>query len=144
MTEPRCVVDTNVLISAALSSQSLPNRVVAYIVEAGRLLCSPSTLHELRTRLARPKFERYLSAEERERFVTFIAATGEDVTVTTEIADSPDPDDNVFLALALDGKADCIVTGDAKHLLPLHPFRGIPIWSPRKFAREVGIEASPR
>ena len=134
------MVDTNVLISAALSAQGLPNRVVAYVVERGQLLCSDATLHELDTRLKRPKFERYLSAERRERYVAFIQDHSEPVTVETVVTDSPDPDDNPFLALALDGKADYIVSGDKKHLLPLHPYRGIPVLSPREFAREVGIE----
>jgi len=48
------------------------------------------------------------------------------------VRDCRDPDDNKFLALALDGHAECIVTGDP-HLLELHPWRGIPILTPRAF-----------
>jgi len=43
-----------------------------------------------------------------------------------------DPKDNIFLKLALTGRADCIVSGD-KDLLVLHPFRKIPIISASEF-----------
>ncbi|NBC33359.1 MAG: hypothetical protein GVY13_11850 [Alphaproteobacteria bacterium] len=48
--------------------------------------------------------------------------------------------DDVFLAVALAGKADALVTGD-RDLLVLHPFRGIPILSPRAF---LDVMTSPR
>lgn len=41
--------------------------------------------------------------------------------------ESTDPDDNVILATAIAGKPDLVVTGDAKHLLPLGEVQGIPI-----------------
>jgi predicted nucleic acid-binding protein len=44
--------------------------------------------------------------------------------------------DNKFLELALSGQADCIVSGD-HDLLVLHPFRGIPIVTPRGFLGQV-------
>ena len=50
----------------------------------------------------------------------------------TEISDCRDPKDNHLLALAVDGKADVIVTGD-RDLLVLHPFRGVHILSPAEF-----------
>ena len=43
-----------------------------------------------------------------------------------------DPKDNQFLELAVNGQADFIVTGD-EDLLVLHPFRAIPILTPRDF-----------
>jgi uncharacterized protein len=41
-----------------------------------------------------------------------------------------DPDDEMVLECALAAKADYIVTGDKRHLLPLGVFRGIPIVNP--------------
>jgi predicted nucleic acid-binding protein len=43
-----------------------------------------------------------------------------------------DPRDDKFLALAVAGHADCIITGD-KDLLALHPFRGIAILTPMAY-----------
>jgi predicted nucleic acid-binding protein len=42
------------------------------------------------------------------------------------------PDDNILLSLALDGKADYIVSGD-KDLLDMLSFRAIPIVKPAEF-----------
>ena len=43
-----------------------------------------------------------------------------------------DPKDDKFLALAVNGQADFIVTGD-RDLLVLNPFRGIAIVQPEEF-----------
>jgi len=50
-----------------------------------------------------------------------------------KIADSPDPDDNKFLEVAVECDADYLITGDKKHLLPLHPYRNIQILQPHDF-----------
>ena len=42
--------------------------------------------------------------------------------------------DNAVLATALDGRAEYIVTGDAKHLLPLGSIKSCRIVTPRQFA----------
>lgn len=43
-----------------------------------------------------------------------------------------DPKDDKFLELAIDGRADAIVTGD-QDLLVLHPFRGIAVLTPAEY-----------
>ena len=48
-----------------------------------------------------------------------------------------DKSDNKILECAVEGKADYIVTGDKKHLLPLKKFKGIPIYSPQEFLKQV-------
>ena len=54
------------------------------------------------------------------------------VEIAETFTDCRDAKDNKFLELAVSGKADCIVSGDAD-LLVLNPFRGIPILTPREF-----------
>jgi predicted nucleic acid-binding protein len=49
-----------------------------------------------------------------------------------------DAEDDKFLELAVNGRADVIVSGDAD-LLSLHPFHGIPIETPAAFLRRVGV-----
>ena len=44
-----------------------------------------------------------------------------------------DPDDEIFLECALAGRADCIVSGDKTHLLPMREWRGIKILSAAQF-----------
>ena len=47
-----------------------------------------------------------------------------------------DPPDNQFLACAIDGKADLIVSGD-HHLLDLKTYQGIPIVTARDFLNRL-------
>jgi predicted nucleic acid-binding protein len=59
------------------------------------------------------------------------------VADTDEVSDvSPDPDDDKFLACALEAQVDCIVTGDAD-LLSLGCYRGIDILRPREFLERL-------
>jgi putative PIN family toxin of toxin-antitoxin system len=46
-------------------------------------------------------------------------------------------EDNRVLECAVDGKADFIVTGDTKHILPLKEFRGIKILNPSEFVKRL-------
>ena len=52
------------------------------------------------------------------------------------IAVCRDPADDMFLALALEGHAEIILTGD-QDLLVLHPFRGVAILEPREFLDRI-------
>jgi predicted nucleic acid-binding protein len=53
-------------------------------------------------------------------------ARAEAVTITERIVACRDATDDKFLELAVNGKADLIVSGDTD-LLVLNPFRGIPV-----------------
>ena len=59
------------------------------------------------------------------------------VSVLSEIHDCKDPKDSRFLALALDSKSGCIISGD-EHLLAMNPWRGIEIVAPGAFLALVG------
>ena len=58
MKAKRAVVDTNVLISAAVLGGSVPARLMRLLLLRGRLLLSHSTFAELEPRMWRPKFDR--------------------------------------------------------------------------------------
>ena len=126
MNKPRCVFDANTLISALLFAQSVPAQAFFAALRYGVVLLSLPLLSELQRVLARPKFDRYILPEERERFLAHLALETARVDITTEIAACRDPKDNQILELAVSGAADFIVTGDAD-LLVLHPFRNIAI-----------------
>lgn len=110
----RAVVDTNVLISAALIPDSPPALVTLLLLERARLLFSSETFSEFETRIWRPKFDRYLSIEDRKRLLHDFSAAAE--WVDSGQAPLPslcrDPDDDKFLHVALIGKADCLISGD--------------------------------
>jgi predicted nucleic acid-binding protein len=51
-----------------------------------------------------------------------------------------DPRDEMFLACAIDAKADCIVSG-GRHLLGPQTYRDIPILTVKEFAEKLGTQA---
>lgn len=127
----RVVVDSNVLISAALSAESAPARVTFWLLAHGRLLFCDETFAELETRLWRPKFDRYLSLETRRLLLHDLSAVGEWIKLPEENrqAFSRDPDDDKFVWLALSAGADCLISGD-RDLLDLALPEGLAILSP--------------
>ncbi|MBA2731830.1 MAG: putative toxin-antitoxin system toxin component, PIN family [Acidobacteria bacterium] len=93
-------------------------------------------LLELAEVLGREKLNKYLLEEERMRFLVALLKESELVEATDAITECRDARDNKFLELAVSGKADYIISGDAD-LLVLNPFRGIPILTPRDFLSDV-------
>ena len=87
---------------------------------------------ELNEVLGREKFDRYISREDRERFVAAFIQAATFIEVTDRILACRDPKDDKFLELAVSGQAACIVTSD-DDLIALNPFRGIPILSVAQF-----------
>jgi putative PIN family toxin of toxin-antitoxin system len=118
----RAVIDTNVLISAALSPRSAPAQIVDCLLQHATLVFSRETFEELKTRLWRPKFDRYLDIERRRLLLHDFAAAAQwvDLPAPPRSTYSRDPDDDVFLHTALHGKVEWLVSGD-KDLLELPP-----------------------
>ena len=109
MKADRAVVDTNVLISAALRVEGQPRRVRDVIRRCnGVLLFSDETSRELRSRLRRPKFDRYVSQTIRAVYLALLMALSKWVSITNAKLGCRDPDDDKFLETALMGDADCI------------------------------------
>ena len=131
----RAVVDTNVLISAALSAGSAPAQVLRHLLAQGRLVFCEETFAELETRLWRPKFDRYLSLERRRQLLHDLRAASEWVTLPSAPLPtySRDPDDDKFLACASAAGVEVLVSGD-KHLVDHDGWRGLRVLRPRQFA----------
>lgn len=125
---PLLVLDTNVIISALVSPG--PPRAVVETCRAGEAQMGTSDvlLAELAEVLRRKFLWRtdqvaILLDEVRSFAVVVIPATRVD-----EIR--LDPADNRVLECALEARADYIVSGDTRHLLPLGEYRGMPVVSP--------------
>lgn len=107
MTNPRCVIDTNVLISAALSPLGKPRRVVEFVVLSGTLLASSATFREFETCIRRPRLLRYFGdVEEREGYINRIHSISRFEQITASVSACSDPDDDKFLELAISAGAD--------------------------------------
>ena len=132
MATERVVLDTNVLISAALIASGKPFAVLRHVIDTCDLILSNETLEEVATRLMRPKFDSYVSQSARQAFLADLAAAAEWTSITGTMHICRDPDDDKLLETALTGCAQWLVTGDAD-LLELDPFRGVSILTPRAF-----------
>ncbi len=128
----RVVLDTNVVVSALLLSDSVPRQAFDKALDHGEVIISTPVLLELAEVLARDKLNKYLTEQERMRFLVALLKESELVGITEQISDCRDPKDNKFLELAVCGNTDVLVTGDAD-LLVLNPFRGIAVLTPRDF-----------
>jgi putative PIN family toxin of toxin-antitoxin system len=127
----RGVVDTNVFVSAALKTESLPAIALHLVGRYHVLLKSAPTERQLLEVLARPSLASLVADAARAHIVALMAGA-EEVPITDSIQACRDPTDDKFLELAVCGRAEVIVSGD-KDLLTLHPFRGIAIVAPAAF-----------
>ena len=82
--------------------------------------------------ISRPKFDRFVSVERRQRILDIVVVAAERIEPTETVRECNDPHDDKYLALAAAGKADVIVSGD-HHLLSMDPWRGIRILSPADY-----------
>jgi putative PIN family toxin of toxin-antitoxin system len=124
----RLVIDTNVLISALLSSKSLP----AHLLLLWRdnwfdLLTSAEQLEEFRRATRYPKIRERLPPAFAGRLVNEIRTLGIMLVDLPRVALSSDPRDNYLLAMAIAGSADFLVTGDKRDLLVLKLYEGTKI-----------------
>lgn len=133
---PRVVVDANVLVSAFIRPDSTPRRVLEKFLEGSfELLLAPEIVAQLRRALGYEKVKRYLGVSTDEIEASIVALQASAVPVVPK--DVPrvvpdDPDDDVYIAVALEGMADYIVSGD-KHLLDLGSHEDIAIVTPAAF-----------
>lgn len=132
MARRRFVLDSNVLISAALSAGGRPRAAVDRVREIGVLLFSDPTWSELVSRLKRSKFDRWVSPQVRLAFLEALLDFAEWTEISAAEMGCRDPADDKFLETAETGEGTAIVTGDAD-LLALHPWRDIPILTPVEF-----------
>ncbi|QQZ30504.1 putative toxin-antitoxin system toxin component, PIN family [Thiothrix subterranea] len=129
---PAFVVDTNILISYALSVHSTPGQAVQKAFRQGRVVYSAATLQELIVKLAFPKFDRYVSTKNRAAFIQRFALQAQQSEPTLEVRACRDPKDDMFLSLAVASQATYLISGD-KDLLDMKVFQSIPIVTAKAF-----------
>jgi uncharacterized protein len=133
----KVVIDSNILVSAAIYPNSASANALRLAVMFCELYRSDETTAEIEQVLLRTKFDRYFAAggPSREDFLTIYKDAAVLESITEIATDCSDPKDNKFLSLALSVKVDLLITGDRKHLISLHPYRGIPIVSEADFVQ---------
>ncbi len=132
ISKQRFVIDTNTLVSSILIASSIPDKAVKLIRNLGVILISVATIEELQKVMNRPKFDKYVEPEIRSEFIAQLTQQSELIEINESVIACRDSKDDKFLEVAVNGKADYLITGD-RDLLVLHPFRDIQIITPADF-----------
>ena len=93
--------------------------------------------------LARPKLQRWISAERRDEILAVLSAAAVWSEPRVRITDCRDPKDDIYLELASSAGADVIVSGDGD-LLSLDPWRSIRVLRPAEFLSWMSLHAVRR
>lgn len=110
----RLVLDTNVLVSAALKPQGLERTALLLAISRpGRLYVSRSILDEYGEVLSRPELK--IRKGLRQQLLQFIRNRSFIVAPRVRLEVTADPDDNKFLECADAARADYLITGNQKH-----------------------------
>jgi len=110
----RLVIDTNIVVSAALKPDGLQRTVLLLaITKPARLYVSDAILGEYREVLARPRTN--IPKGRRRQFLQLIRNRSHAVAPGRPLMVTPDPDDNKFLECAEAARADYLATGNQKH-----------------------------
>ena len=123
----KIVLDTNVLISA-LIKVGKPRELVLKIAKGKvQLVLSREILDEFIQVTEDPRIRKYIEEDTKIKFLNTIGNISSVVRVKSKLrVVKEDPDDDILLRTAHDGKANYIVSGD-RHLLSLKKFRKIEI-----------------
>jgi uncharacterized protein len=110
----RLVIDTNVVISAALKPEGLQRTTfILAITKPARLYVSQPILEEYADVLSRPELK--IRKGLRRQLLQLIRNRGNLVVPSRRLEVSSDPDDNRFLECADAARADYLVTGNLRH-----------------------------
>lgn len=126
------ILDTNVLISAFILRASIAYKVLAHCISNGVLLFSTETFEEFGRVISRRQFDKYLKDDDRKHLMSELFDISEHQKISSDLRLCTDDTDNMFLNLAVDGAASCIITGDMA-LLKVNPLGHMPILNPRQF-----------
>jgi putative PIN family toxin of toxin-antitoxin system len=110
----RLVVDTNIVVSAALKPDGLQRTVLLLaITNPARLYITDAIMAEYREVLARPKM--HIRKGLQQQMLQLIRSHSYAVKPARPLQVTSDPDDNKFLECADAARADYLVTGNQRH-----------------------------
>ncbi len=140
----RAVVDTNVVVSGILSPGGKPAAVLRAAGVSFQLVWTPGIVAECLRVLAYPHIAKTLAPKRRQEYARQVVAglaAGADM-VSPEMLPKlrvvkADPDDDLFLATALAGGAQVLVSGDRRHLLSMREYAGVRIIDTAAFLAEL-------
>lgn len=132
--KPKVVLDTNVVISAAISTDGSPAKVFELLLrDRIKNYASKNIIDEVKDVFNRPFFKENLSDEFRSFLIrNFVEKSIMVVLSSSEKIVEKDPKDDKFVHCAIRSKASFIISGDS-HLQDLKEHRNIKVLSPKEF-----------
>ena len=116
----KLIVDTNLWVSFVISKKlNLPDPLL--FAGDARLLFSTELITEIQETITKPRLKKYFGINALEEMLSAFEPFIDLIEVESIVTVCRDPKDNFLLALAKDGKADYLLTGD-KDLLELKKF----------------------
>ena len=110
----RLVLDTNIIVSAALKPDGLQCTVLLLaLAKPARLYVNEAIIAEHASVLARPDLK--IRKAQRQQLLQLIRSRCFRVAPTKRLQVTPDPDDNIFLECVDAARADYLVTGNQRH-----------------------------
>ncbi len=138
----RIVADTNIIVSGLLTTTTPPALVLNAVQKKSVvLLISDEVIVEYLRVLEYPRIRKYKGITDesiRDLALLFIEES-ERIEILSPLRKSRDPDDDKFLSLAVEGKADFLVTCDKGDLLSLKEIEGIPILTARESVERLRL-----
>ena len=126
----RLVLDTNIVVSAALNPDGLQRTTfLLALTKPARLYVTPPILEEYAGVLKRPSIN--VRRGERLRLLQLIKNRSHVIRPTRRLAVASDPDDDMFLECADAARADYLITGNRRHFPAF--WKGTKIISSREF-----------
>ena len=112
----RVIIDTNLWISFLITKdfKKLDNKIIKGKL---KILFSLELIEEFLAVVERPKFRRYFNRQDIEHLIELFDVYGEIVNVKSTVKICRDAKDNFLLALAKDGNANLLITGDSDLLV---------------------------
>jgi hypothetical protein len=129
----RVVLDTNIVVSYLLTQGKTLSRIIDHWEQGSFVvLISPAMLAELKDVLPRPRLRRTMSADPK-ALLEVLEHDAEQVPGELVLSGvCRDPKDDIFIACAVEGRADVLVSGD-DDLLVLDNYQGVQMMSPASF-----------
>jgi uncharacterized protein len=132
----RAVLDANVYVSAAVRPEGPPGQIISHFLRHGafEIVMSKPIVEEVLRALSYPKVRKYIRPPlDPELWFEDIVVLSHLVAGERDFKSaSKDPDDDKYIAAAIEGRAGFVVAGDSD-LLDLKQLEGIRIVSPRAF-----------
>jgi putative PIN family toxin of toxin-antitoxin system len=139
----RAVLDTNVIVSAAITPGGVPDAILrAWRQGSFQLITSAPLLAELAEVLARPRIRQRtgFTATDELAFVTALADTATVVAHGQRLSVVEDPDDNLLIEAAVAAEADFVVSGDTT-VLKVGSHGKVAVVTPSRFLALLVVDA---